>query len=53
MLETALDSVRGGKAGPYRLRRGFGEDQPQAWQDLVGWPEKQGDEHTRGFARVR
>jgi hypothetical protein len=53
MLETALDSVRGGKAGPYRLRRGFGEDQPQAWHDLMGWPEKQDDEHTRGFARVR
>ena len=53
MLETVLDSVRGGEAGAYRLRRGSGEDQPQAWQDLVGWPEKQGDEHTRGFARVR
>ena len=52
MMDTILDSAQGGETGGYRrIRRRSGEDQPEAWQDLVGWIEEQGDEDTQGFLR--
>ena len=46
MMGTVLESAQGGETGGYRLMRRSGEDQPEAWQDLVGWIEEQGEEDT-------
>jgi hypothetical protein len=49
MLGSILDSAQGGETGGYRRRRRTGEDQPEAWQELVGWIEEQDGEDTQGF----
>jgi hemerythrin superfamily protein len=54
IMDTVLDSAQGGETGGYqRIRRRSGEDQPEAWQDLVGWIEEQGEDDTQGFVRHR
>ena len=51
MLVTILEGAQGGETGGYRKKfHRSGEDQPEAWQDLVGWIEEQGEEDTQGFA---
>jgi len=50
MMDAVLDSAQGETSGYRRMRRS-GEDQPEAWQDLVGWIEEQGEEDTQGFMR--
>jgi hypothetical protein len=49
MLDTILDSAQGGDTGAYASMRATEEDRPEAWQDLVGWIEEQGEEETQGF----
>ena len=50
MMDTILDSAQGGEtAGFRRVAHRSGEDQPEAWQDLVGWIEEQDEEDTQGF----
>jgi hypothetical protein len=51
MLETVLESAQGGETGGYARRAAWrsGEGQPEAWQDLIGWIEEQGEEDTQGF----
>ena len=54
LLNTILDSAQSGETGGFGRRLRPGEDQPEAWQDLVGWIEEQGEEDTQGFAvRIR
>ena len=54
MFGTILESAQGGETGGYqRIRRRSGEDQPEAWQELVGWIEEQGEEDTQGFQKTR
>jgi hypothetical protein len=53
MMDTILDSAQGGETGGYRYARRTGEDQPEAWQELVGWIEEQDEEDTQGFMRRR
>ncbi len=53
IMDTILDSAQGGETGGYSGMRRSGEDQPEAWQDLVGWIEEQGEEDTQGFRRMR
>ena len=49
-MDTILDSAQGGETGGYGRRfLRSGEDQPEAWQDLIGWIEEQGEEDTQGF----
>jgi hypothetical protein len=50
MMDAVLDSAQGETSGYRRMRRS-GEDQPETWQDLVGWIEEQGEEDTQGFIR--
>jgi len=49
MILAILDSAQGGETGGYRKMRRSGEDQPEAWEELVGWIEEQGEEDTQGF----
>jgi hypothetical protein len=49
MMDTIPGSAQGGETGAYRRMRRSGEDQPEAWQDLIGWIKEQGEEDTQGF----
>jgi hypothetical protein len=54
IMDTILDSAQGGETGGYRrIARRSGEDNPEAWQDLVGWIEEQDEEDTQGFRRIK
>jgi hypothetical protein len=54
MLGTILDSAQGGETAGYRKTRPRhpGEDTNQAWDELVGWIEEQGEDDTQGFRRL-
>ena len=51
MMDAILDSAQGGDTGGYAIRRRSGEGSEEAWNDLVGWIEEQGEEDTQGFRR--
>jgi hypothetical protein len=53
MLGTILEGAQQGETGGYRRMNRSGEDQPEAWQDLVGWIEEQGEEDTQGYTVKR
>jgi hypothetical protein len=62
MLETILESARGGDTGGYiKIRRRYGDPEGESteqeassgWNDLIGWIEEQGDEDTQGFIKIR
>jgi hypothetical protein len=50
MLGTILEGAQQGETGGYGKRTPRYEG-PEAWQDLVGWVEEQGEEDTQGFGR--
>ena len=50
MMDAILYSAQGGDTGGYAIRRRSGEGSEEAWNDLVGWIEEQGEEDTQGFA---
>ena len=49
MLGTILEGAQTGDTGGYGKRTPRYEG-PEAWQDLIGWIEEQGEEDTQGFA---
>ena len=49
MLDTVLDSAKGGETGGYGRRHRSGEGSEESWNDLIGWIEEQGEEDTQGF----
>lgn len=53
MLDTVLDSAKGGETGGYGRRHRSGEGSEESWNELIGWIEDQGEEDTQGFAYKR
>ena len=49
MLDTVLDSAKGGETGGYGRRTSLRGRLEESWNDLIGWIEEQGEEDTQGF----